>query len=307
MSTVTTVSDIAALVIADRSSPTMTDPDWDMSAHPLLGVEPTPHMTPAPTPNPADDGVDVVPGDPPVPLTVWRTPAGGDPTPIPDRLAYRLLAAYTTPGDTIIDLTGAAAIATVAATGSRGLIHATFTDTNQLTVTDTITAPHTGPGGHRAARSGQPPQLHDWFGDDLHHPDRPTSSDHPRHDVSPDVGAASLLLALWPLHPTHPIAVRRLQVLAAAAIRVLQPGGCVIFVVAGHPHRGNYTSLVEAATEAGLRYLQHIVAVAADIDADHLIYHATHPQPDEPSSGRHHRAHTDLLVFSTPQAGRVDG
>ena len=52
------------------------------------------------------DEIDVVPGTPPVPITVWRTPSY-EPSPhLGPRLAARLLAAYTRGGDTIYDTTG---------------------------------------------------------------------------------------------------------------------------------------------------------------------------------------------------------
>ena len=55
--------------------------------------------------------IDLVPGEPPVGHTVWRTPTGDDASPVPQRLAYRLLAAFTTVGDTVVDLTDSPTIA----------------------------------------------------------------------------------------------------------------------------------------------------------------------------------------------------
>jgi hypothetical protein len=46
-----------------------------------------------------------VPGDPPVPITIWRTPASEDGGPLGHPLAARLLAAYTRRGDTVLDAT----------------------------------------------------------------------------------------------------------------------------------------------------------------------------------------------------------
>jgi hypothetical protein len=257
-------------------------------------------MNQPPTPNPPDDGVDVVPGNPPVPITVWRTPASGDPTPIPDRLAYRLLAAYTTTGDTIIDLTHAASVAATAAAGHRSLVHASFSRTNQLMVTATTPAPPTGRGNRLGATGIDLMELGDWFGDDLQHPDRPTTSREAQAAKGPvDAGTCSLLVASWPLHPNATTNTRRLVVLATSAVRVLQPGGCVVVIAVGdRPDRGNYTRLIEPATTAGLRYLQHIVAIGADIDGDQLTYHASDQDLTESDSGRHRRTHADLLVFT---------
>jgi hypothetical protein len=49
-----------------------------------------------------------VPGDPPVPITVWRTPASDDGGLLGQPLAARLVAAYTRRGDTVLDATTSA-------------------------------------------------------------------------------------------------------------------------------------------------------------------------------------------------------
>jgi hypothetical protein len=258
-----------------------------------------------------DDDIDVVPGDPPVPITVWRTPAGPNPTPIPTRLAYRLLAAYTDPGDTIIDLTLSPTIADVAATGSRSLVHAHFTPANALVVTDTAaTRPALRNLGGAPAAPGDLPELADWFGDDLRHTDRPagTIPDHPTDTQPPAVSHRSLLVAPWPLHATDPIADARLRTVAGSATRILQPAGSVVFIATSDtPGRGNYSNLVHAATAAGLRYLQHIVAIGADITADQLTYLSTAQDLEDQDPARHHRVHTDLLVFVTAASAADSG
>jgi hypothetical protein len=52
-----------------------------------------------------DPDVDVVPGDPPVPITVWRTPSADPAGGMSPRLAARVLAAYSRRGDTVYDAT----------------------------------------------------------------------------------------------------------------------------------------------------------------------------------------------------------
>jgi hypothetical protein len=73
-------------------------------------------MPQLPDPTSADD-IDVVPGTPPVPITVWRTPTGGGPH--GDRLAARLLAAYTRRGELIHDTTGQAVVRQAAVLAAR--------------------------------------------------------------------------------------------------------------------------------------------------------------------------------------------
>src|SRR5436190_1364876 len=71
---------------------------------------------------------DLVPGDPPVPITVWRTPAGDDQASIPPRLATRLVSAYSRPGEAVVDLTDDQALTRAAADGGRGHHRGWFTD-----------------------------------------------------------------------------------------------------------------------------------------------------------------------------------
>jgi hypothetical protein len=52
------------------------------------------------------DEIDVVPGIPPVPITVWRTPSDEPGPHLGPRLAARLLAAYTHTGEAVYDTTG---------------------------------------------------------------------------------------------------------------------------------------------------------------------------------------------------------
>ncbi|SIN44910.1 hypothetical protein [Micromonospora cremea] len=71
----------------------------------------------------------------------------------------------------------------------------------------------------------------------------------------------------------------RLACLLTACTRLLRPGGCLVLIVAvpagtiGTPE--NFSPLAAAAANVGLGYLQHIVAVTADTDADTFAYHVT--------------------------------
>ncbi len=128
-----------------------------------------------------------------------------------------------------------------------------------------------------ATRRGEPPEITDWFGDDLRDPDRPagTIDDAPPAPRPHRQRAPSLLVAVWPLHarragqhrPAHRSDDRRRSQCCdrAAASRSSPPADS----------GGEYTALVAAARAAGLRYLQHIVAVRADTGADRFVYYAT--------------------------------
>jgi hypothetical protein len=217
-------------------------------------TEPTSHHPSDPRPDVAADltehpDVDLVPGDPPVPITVWRTPAGdGGLSP---RLAARLLAAYTRAGDVVFDAT---------------------TDPVLAQAADTAVRRYTS------------------------HATRPAA------DADPDASAA-LVVATWPVAG----AVDPVIVLGGLGRR-LRHGG-VLAVVIANPHRDGVPvevgPLVSAAHAARLSYLQHIVAVHAHVDGDHI----TSPDPGRAAAvttdvvaqlgeAAHVRVHTDLLVFT---------
>jgi hypothetical protein len=261
-------------------------------------------MNPAPeydTGIPGDD-IDLVPGDISVSFTVWRTPPSvGDQALISERLAYRLVAAYSNPGDTIVDLSDSDTIARAAARGGRGHARAAFNG-DDVVVADVHPSRAPSPATVWDSHSGELLDLGDWFGDDLRDVDRPagTTTD-PRPIQGASVpGSVSLLVAMWPLDSVPEMNNARLAALAAVAVTVVRPGGCVVFVAAANrPDGGDFTGLVTGARAGGLRYLQHIVAITADAQGDHFVYHATRADLAGLRSLGHHRMHSDLVVFFT--------
>ncbi|GIM90140.1 hypothetical protein [Paractinoplanes toevensis] len=278
------------------------------------------------TPEPADAGtspvpsIDLVAGDPPVPITVWRTARSEQDTSrsIPTRLAYRIVAAYSHPGEAVIDLTDGHAMAGVTASGGRVHHKAWFSDIATLTVGPPSIADETDPPAGDADPPGDDDGSDDedavamtaWFGDDLTHPD-PAAQPSPHADADVRMGAA-LVVANWPLDPSDTTNHVRLSWLLAACSTMLRPGGCLVLVVAVPTGMAatpqDFTPVVKSACRAGLGYLQHIVAVAADTDGDTFSYHAT---DEELIALQHARAqqwfvhitvHADLLVF-TPTGG----
>src|SRR2546430_12669065 len=79
----------------------------------------TPPDTPPPAQPASAAATDVVAGDPPVPITVWRTPSGDGQAGVPFRLAQRLVSAYSRPGEVVIDVTDDHALADAAGHGGR--------------------------------------------------------------------------------------------------------------------------------------------------------------------------------------------
>ena len=70
--------------------------------------------------------IDSVAGDPPVPITVWRTArtAADAGRRIGARLAYRLISAYSHPGEAVVDLTDGHALAAACRAGGASTIPA---------------------------------------------------------------------------------------------------------------------------------------------------------------------------------------
>jgi hypothetical protein len=263
--------------------------------------------------------IDLVAGEPPVPITVWRTArtdtdAGRS---IPARLAARLVAAYSRPGEAVVDLTDDHALTAACAAGGRRHHRAWFTDASSIIIGPaTPPAPtnqtNTAAGTDDGCGADEVPELGVWFGNDLTDPDLPAPAGPavPLPDDTSLQEATSLVVACWPLHEADAANRVRLAWLLTACAALLRRGGCLILVVSvpagitATPE--DFSPVVTAAANAGLGYLQHIVAVVADTDGDAFVYHVTdeellalaHQPGDEQWAVAHLRVHADLLVFS---------
>ena len=105
---------------------------------------------------------------------------------------------------------------------------------------------------------------------------------------------ADALVALPPaihLRPPRPWPVGRLGVgtLALKALAFVRPGGFLVVgsVSGADEDTDAVTATVDAATEAGLAYFQHVVALLAELRGD--------------ESDARRVAHADVLVFRTPE------
>lgn len=99
---------------------------------------------------------------------------------------------------------------------------------------------------------------------------------------------ASHLAPLRPHTPCRPPA----EATARRAAALLRPGGFLVLGTLGGSQAGDpVTAAVEAASEAGLAYFQHVVAVIpSDLDGT-----------DDDAAGAERRlAHVDLVVFKRP-------
>ncbi|MEU4626652.1 hypothetical protein AB0G04_42545 [Actinoplanes sp. NPDC023801] len=258
---------------------------------------------------------DLIAGDPLVPITVWRTArteadAGRS---IGARLAARLIAAYSRPGEVVIDLTDGHALTEACATGQRRHHPGWFTDAASLIIGPVNPEHRAGPAPQvtdTGNAEDDVPELSAWFGDDLTDrvlqpvgaADAEVPADGSLH------GVTGLVVARWPLDATGKAANRvRLAWLLTACAQLLRPGGCLILVVAVAPGvppvPEDFSGVVQAAAGVGVGYLQHIVAVAADTDGDAFVYHVTDEEllalaDTSRWQAAHLRVNADLLVFS---------
>jgi hypothetical protein len=279
-------------------------PDSTVNTGPNAEVDPTP--------------ADMVAGDPPVPLTVWRTartPGDAGRT-IGTRLAARLISAYSRPGEVAIDLTTDHALTEACAAGDRRHHPAWFTDASSLIIGPaTPPPPAAGTTGDATLdEEDDLPEMGAWFGDDLTDPDLHSSVDTVT-DLPPAGSlraATSLVVACWPLDANAAANRVRLAWLLTACTALLQPGGCLILVVTVPVGTTvtpeDFSGVVQVVAGVGLGYLQHIVAVTAEADGDAFVYHVTDEELLTLASTisqrwqvAHLRAHADLLVFSQPQ------
>ncbi|MER7894305.1 hypothetical protein ABTX15_31315 [Micromonospora sp. NPDC094482] len=257
--------------------------------------------------------IDLVAGDPPVPVTVWRTArtAADAGHRIGARLAYRLVAAYSRPGEVVVDLTGDHALAAVCAAGGRQHHPGWFTDASSLIIT--AATPSTRPDPTPLPDDDSDlPDMRVWFGDDLTDPDPdpglPADSATPAREGTSPQPPTSLVVACWPLDPADATNRVRLAWLLSACARLLRPGGCLVLIVtaASAVEPEDFTPIATAAAAVGLGYLQHIVAVAADTNADTFVYHVSDEElltlaqqaSEHQWAVAHLRVHADVLVFS---------
>jgi hypothetical protein len=247
---------------------------------------------------------DLVAGDPPVPITVWRTARTAADTgrTVGTRLAYRLVSAYSRPGDTVVDCTDEHALTTACLAGWRRHHPGWFTDEPNLLIGPASEPAEPNPSDEQ--QDDDVPEVSAWFGDDLTDPADPAGSPQ----------ATGLLVASWPLDTNEATNRVRLACLLSACARLLRPGGCLVLIVAvsagtiATPE--DFSPVAAAAAGVGLGYLQHIVAVTADTEADTFVYHVTdaellalaHEMAGQQWTLTHHRVHADLLVFSPPPA-----
>jgi hypothetical protein len=250
------------------------------------GQQPEPTPAPQTTTNPArrpgesgsaDEGweiadliaagvLDVVPGDPPVPVSVWRaTPAQDAPVSpaalyrgLTPSLAARLLAIYTDPGQTVIDITGDPAIAGAAGAGARRYLSFDLADVDLAA---------------RDLRGDVGLILLRW-------PPLTPPATVPGRGAGPDPRA----------------------VLEACAALLGADGHTVVILAppSGGVYRDYARTIIPTARRAGLGYLQHVVVITIDTISPRTSTRRTHTDAtvgENASASPPVQEHLDLLVF----------
>ena len=207
----------------------------------------------------ATGDIDVVPGDPPVPIAVWRV-AGVDAAyghasadALTPQMAALLVGSYTRPGDTIVSVGDDPALA--GAAGAGGRTYLSVRDPDGLSGLDHVAGtvalivlpwpPLDGAGRMSRESLTQMFRICRWL---------------MRRD-----GCTIVALADLPADETYV------------------------------EHSG---ALIPAAQRAGLGWLQHIVAITAPIAGQRITWRAAPADPATLRAAAHVAVHIDLLVFA---------
>lgn len=208
--------------------------------------------------------IDVVPGDPPVPIAVWRV-AGVDAAhghvnadALTPRIAALLVGSYTRPGDTIVSVGDDPALA--GAAGAGGRTYLSVSDPDALSGLDHVA----GTVALIVLPWPPPDQAGRMSPDDLTQIFRVC-----RHLMRRD-GCTIVALAGLPPDETYV---------------------------------EHSVALIPAAHRAGLGWLQHIIAITAPIAGQRITWRATPADPATLRAATHVAVHIDLLVF-TVRRGR---
>ena len=127
------------------------------------------------------------------------------------------------------------------------------------------------------------------------HPDELSDLDHA-------AGTVTLIVLPWP-PPKQPDGMSRdaLVAMFSACRQLMSPGGCTIVALAGLPPQQTFaehsSTLIPAAHEAGLGWLQHIVAITAPIAGHRITWQAVPADPATLRAATHLKVHLDLFLF----------
>ncbi|GIJ54990.1 hypothetical protein [Virgisporangium aurantiacum] len=217
----------------------------------------------------ANGVIDVVPGDPPVPITVWRVADDGDPygqhhtDGLTGRTAQLLVGLYTRVGDTIVSLGHDPAVAGAAGAGGRRYLP--VDTTHRLADLDHVS------GTVQLIMLPWPPTAPERTGTTV---SGPASS-------GPAMGIEAMV-----------------DLFTACRVLLATDGYSIVAVppvTAANVH--HLWQLVPAARTARLGWVEQIVAITADVDGDQLDVPAAPTDPATLRLADDLVLHIDLYVF----------
>jgi hypothetical protein len=263
-----------------RTDPMTTHPQRPDRATPTptrVGADPRHQPDPLTRPTPTAPGdIDVVPGDPPVPLNTWRVahPDRPDGYRLSDGLTPKLAALmvyfYARHGDTILAIGHDPALA--GAAGAAGYNYLTVDDPADLADLDHVA----GTVGLLVLR---------W----------PPTDPNPTSDPHRNTGDGTAR----PASSTETSTAALTDLFTACRILLARDGYTIVTLTpasTGENYLAYAHQLIPAARRAELGLIQHIVAITADVVEDHLDVPAT-PTDATTRPPEDVVVHLDLLVL----------
>lgn len=267
-----------------------------------MTTPPSPDPRPSDTSPASDAGQlgDVVPGDPPVPITLWRLPRPPAGIILSAALAQRLAANYTTRGARVVDLT-TDRTARSRQPAADQLVALVITSWPRRGAHAPGCPPHAERSDERTAHSGE--RSPDGV-EHLSAAERSPLTE--RSGGAEGEQDAAEHFAEQPERSGEQAAGGSVGEHLAWCAGMLAERGCVAVVVTNVDIPDQLGTVVEAARASGLTYLQHIVVAHEIAYTDPRAPRARSPHARQHrrrrSDGVHLRVHTDVLVFASDPA-----
>jgi hypothetical protein len=222
-------------------------------------------FTPFLAPSTSDDPERFLPA---VPAVVWRIrPLETDvPGSLGSRLADRLVATYSRPGDIVLDFTADSAVSGACVRGRRRPRPAWFSDVSGVTLgLSELPSDLSSDGVESLSPAvGEPAAVGVWFGDDLTEQQRGRAG-------SLSVAAMSSMATLAVV-PSGLVGPDALPWLLADCSRLSARGACLLVTTHRPASATAAATLLSAAQTAGLRPIQRVAVVSAGSGPERFSY-----------------------------------
>lgn len=271
-----------------------------------MTTPPSPDPRPSDTSPASDAGQlgDVVPGDPPVPITLWRLPRPPAGIILSAALAQRLAANYTTRGARVVDLT-TDRTARSRQPAADQLVALVITSWPRRGAHAPGCPPHAERSDERTAHSGErsPDGVEHLSAAERSPLTERSGGAEGEQDAAEHFAEQPERSGERPGEQASGGSVAEHLAWCAG---MLAERGCVAVVVTNVDIPDQLGTVVEAARASGLTYLQHIVVAHEIAYTDPRTPRARSPRAGQRqrrrSDGVHLRVHTDVLVFASDLA-----